>query len=122
MTRFFPTKVNNPCPICADTSGDCRTNQDDSLILCHGFIEQDSGVAGYKFQKTSANGVWGVHIPDDGKEFDQEKYQQYLEQKAEQERNRKQFLADNALDPDGRDVAIRKLARSVGLSDRTEKI
>ena len=121
MTRFFQTLTHNPCPICSDISGDCRTNGDDSLILCHSFIEQDSGVAGYKFVKTSSNGVWGVHVPDNGKEFDREKYEQYLAQKTEQERNKKQFLADNALHPDGRDKAIKKLARYIGLDDRSRQ-
>ena len=119
MKRFFPTKVNNPCPICADISGDCRTQDD--LILCHSFIQQDSGIAGYKFLKTSSNSVWGVHVPDNGKEFDREKYERYLAQKAEQERNKKQFLLDNALDAAGRDRAIRKLSRYVGLSDRSRE-
>ncbi|MEO0013631.1 MAG: hypothetical protein RLZZ535_2020 [Cyanobacteriota bacterium] len=80
-------------------------------------IEQDSGVAGFKWTKASSNGVWGVHVPNDGKEFDREQYERYLAQKEAQERNKKQFLADNALDADGRDQAIRKLARNIGLSD-----
>ena len=119
MTRFNPSKVNNPCPICGDITGDCRTQDD--LILCHSFIEQDSGIAGYKFLKTSSNSVWGVHVPDNGKEFDREKYERYLAQKAEQEKNKKQFLLDNALDADGRDKAIRKLSRYVGLSDSSRE-
>ena len=120
MPQFFPTKSNNPCPICGDTSGDCRTTQE-NLILCHSFIETDSGVAGYKFVKTSSNIVWGVHVPDNGKEFDKQKYERYKEQKAEQERNKKQFLADNALDANGRDRAIRKLSRYVGLDSSSRE-
>ena len=116
--RPLPTKVNNPCPICKDTSGDCRTNYDVSLILCHDFIELDSGVGGYKFIKTSSNGVWGVHVLDNGKEFNREQYERYLAQQEAQERNKKQFLADNALDAEGRDRAIRKLSRHVGSNDR----
>lgn len=115
--RFSPTNHRNPCPICEDASGDCRTTENE-LILCHSFIDIDSGVAGYKWTKASSNGVWGVHVPDNGKEFNREQYERYLAQKEAQERNKKQFLADNALDADGRDEAIRKLSRHVGLSDR----
>ena len=115
--RLLPTKVNNPCPICKDTSGDCRINYDESLILCHDFIEQDSGVGGYKFIKTASNPIWGVHVIDNGKEFNPELYERYLAQKQAQERDKKQFLADHALDAEGRDQAIRKLSRYLGLKD-----
>ena len=118
--RFNPTNHRNSCPICQDISGDCRTTQND-LVLCHSFIDVDSGVASYKWTKPSSNGVWGVHVPDDGKEFNREQYERYLARKEAQERDKKQFLADNALDADGRDQAIRKLARHVGLSDRDRK-
>ena len=115
--RFNPTNHRNPCPICQHTSGDCRTTPD-NLILCHSFIDADSGVAGFRWTKTSSNGVWGVHVPDDGKEFNPEQYERYLAQKEAQERDRKKFLADNALDADGRDEAIRKLSNYVRLNNR----
>ena len=118
--RLNPTKAYNPCPICSDTSGDCRIRSD-NLVLCHSFIEQDSGVGGYKFLKTSTNGVWGVHVIDQGQEFNREKYEQYLARKTAQEQDKKQFLADNALDAEERDQAIRKLSRSVGLSSRSRQ-
>ncbi|HEY9772144.1 MAG TPA: plasmid replication protein, CyRepA1 family, partial [Coleofasciculaceae cyanobacterium] len=115
--KFTPTNHRNPCPICQDTRGDCRTTED-NLILCHSFIEQDSGIAGWKWTKASSNGVWGVHVRDRGKDFNPEQYERYLAHKKAQQRNKKQFLADNALDADGRDKAIRKLDRNIGLSDR----
>lgn len=114
--RFISTKFNNPCPICQDISGDCRTTQD-NLVLCHSYIEEDSGLAGWKWRKPSENGVWGVHIFDDGKEYDRQQYQRHRELRKAQERNKKQFLTDNALDADGRERAIRKLARHLGLRD-----
>ena len=118
--RFNPTNHHNPCPICQDASGDCRTTPD-SLVLCHSFIDFDSGIAGWRWRGASSNGVWGVHVPDDGKEFNREQYERYLAQKEAQERDKKQFLAEEALDAEGRDKAIRKLARVVGLNDRCRK-
>jgi hypothetical protein len=115
--KFTPTNHHNSCPICQDTSGDCRTTED-NVILCHSFIDLDSGIAGFKWTKASSNGVWGVHVPDNGKEFNREQYERYQQLRAESERNKKQFLADNALNANGRDKAIRKLANYVGLSDR----
>lgn len=115
--KLIATTHRIPCPICTDTSGDCRVTQNE-LVLCHSFIDADSGVAGYKWLKPSSNGVWGVHVLDNGKEFNQEQYEQYLAKKEAQEKDKRQFLADNALDAEGRDQAIRKLARRVGLNDR----
>ncbi len=118
--RLIATKAYNPCPVCGDISGDCRIRSD-NLVLCHSFIEQDSGIGSYKFLKTADNGVWGVHVPDDGKGFNQEQYQRYKELKEEELRDKKQFLADNALDAEERDKAIRKLSNYVGLKERDRK-
>ncbi len=118
--KFTPTNHRNPCPICQDTSGDCRTTQD-NRILCHSFIDTDSGIGGWKWAKTSSNDVWGIHILDDGKKFNREQYERNQELRKAQKRVRQQFLADNALDADGRDKAIRKLSRYVGLSARDKQ-
>ncbi len=115
--KLTPTNYHRPCPICQDRSGDCRLIPN-HLILCHSFIDTDSGVGGWRWQKPSSNGVWGVHIPDNGKEFNREQYQRYQARKKAQERDREQFLANNALDADGRDRAIRRLSRYVGLNQR----
>lgn len=115
--KFTPTNRHNPCPICRDTSGDCRTTSD-KLILCHSFIDTDSGIGGWQWHKSSSNGIWGVHLVDDGQEYDREQYERYLAQKTAQELNKKQFLAQKALGADGRDPAIRKLSRYVGLNPR----
>lgn len=118
--KFIPTKQNNPCPICQNTSGDCRLGQN-NLVLCHSYIEQDSGIAGYRWTKTSSNGVWGVHARDNAQEFNRQQYELNKQIRQDQKRNQKQFLADNALNADGRDLAIRKLAAKVGLSDRDQQ-
>ncbi|MDJ0747422.1 MAG: hypothetical protein QNJ32_29345, partial [Xenococcaceae cyanobacterium MO_167.B27] len=118
--RLIPTKYHNPCPICSDISGDCRIRSD-NLILCHTYIQEDSGIGGYRFVKTSADGLWGVHAPDDGKEFNREQYERNKEIREELARNKKQFLEDNALDAIARDKAIRKLSRNIGLNKRARQ-
>ena len=118
--KYISTNHRNPCPLCQDTSGDCRTTET-GVILCHDFIHSDSGVAGYIWKKPASNGVWGIHAPDNGKEFDKEQYERHKAQKEAEKRDKKQFLADNALDAEGRDKAIRKLARHAGLSDRSRQ-
>ena len=115
--KFTPTNHRNPCPLCQNISGDCRITIDDN-IFCHSFLEDNSGVAGFKWIKSSSNGVWGIHVQDDGQQFDKQQYERYLELRAQKQRDKQQFLAINALDAPRRDRAIKKLARHVGLSDR----
>ncbi|MBD2062570.1 ATP-binding protein [Funiculus sociatus GB2-A5] len=64
MTKFAPTKRTSPCSICGDTSGDCR--QINTLVLCHNYIDNDAGVAGWKRIKSTKDAIWGVYAPDDG--------------------------------------------------------
>ncbi len=111
--RFTATNHHNPCPLCQDITGDCRLSE---IILCHDFIDTDSGMGGWKWLKPSSNGVWGVHVPDNGQEFDQERYERYLAEKQARKRNKHQFIADNALNRADRDQAIRQLSRHIGLN------
>ena len=34
MSAYIPTTRNNPCPVCGDTKGKCRTFADSSMVLC----------------------------------------------------------------------------------------
>ena len=117
--KFFPTRKNNPCPICSDTSGDCRTTES-SLILCHDHIDFDPNISGWKWLGTSSNSVWGKFIPDRGKQgdFDRELWQ---EEKEEQKRKQKEAYK-NALGRDERDREIKKILSQLSLSDRDRQM
>ncbi len=113
MAKFITTNRFNPCPICSDTSGDCRIVDD--TILCHDYIDQDSPVRGYKWLKLSSNGVWGVHIVDDGKQFDRDQWER---DKAQRDKQREQELEEikaKALPIKQRDKGYREIAHYLGL-------
>ncbi len=120
MNKLTPTNRLNPCPLCGDRSRDCRTSND-NLILCHGYIEQDSPISGWKWTKTSRNGVWGVHILDDGKTFDREQWEQDQLLREQQKLDRLNFLSKNALPAFERDIYYRKLSKYLGLEDHHRK-
>lgn len=63
MSKFIPTKKSNPCPVCSDTSGKCRTQNDSPIILCGNLGNGDSPI-GYRFVKPST-GIWNIFAPDD---------------------------------------------------------
>ena len=114
MAKFIPTTRFNPCPICSDTSGDCRIVDD--TILCHDYIDQESPVRGYKYLKPSSNGIWGIHVVDDGKQFDRDQWER---DKAQRDRKREQELEEikaKALPIKERNKGYRKIAHYLGLA------
>lgn len=65
--RFKSTSTRNPCPICGNTSGHCKSkagDRGDALIYCHNH-ESDPGqpIAGYKWLKACDG--WGIFAPVD---------------------------------------------------------
>lgn len=66
MTKFTPTRRGNNCPICGDSSGDCRIV--DEIVLCHSSVDTDAGIAGWKYLHADKSQVWGVYVPDTGRE------------------------------------------------------
>jgi hypothetical protein len=66
--RFTPTSKNAPCPICANSTGHCKTKEGskgDTLIHCHNHPNSPGQeINGYKWIKGDA-GEWGIFAPVD---------------------------------------------------------
>ena len=62
MSKFIPTKKSNSCPVCADSTGKCRTQNDSPLVLC-GNLGQGDAPIGYRYIKPST-GIWNIFAPD----------------------------------------------------------
>lgn len=58
----LPTKKINPCPVCGDESGKCRTfaDADRDLVLC---MSSDRAT-GFKFLGRDKSGLWNKMVPD----------------------------------------------------------
>ena len=65
MSGFTLHKKSDPCPICSDASGKCRTAES-GLVLCMSLVDGSASPAGYRFVKPSKNRLWGVWAVDDG--------------------------------------------------------
>ena len=61
--NFHPTIKKNPCPVCGDISGKCRTT-DTELVLCMNTLDAASTPTGWKFLGlTKGGGQWGKIVP-----------------------------------------------------------
>jgi hypothetical protein len=69
--KFAPTSKRNPCPICGNTSGHCKSKDGvngDTLIYCHNNqASPGQHIAGYKWIKAAAMAGWqgGIFAPVD---------------------------------------------------------
>lgn len=68
MATYIPTKSHNPCPVCADITGKCRTIENNPMVLCMPNTGASTSeiINGYKFTGVSKNGSWGKFYPYEG--------------------------------------------------------
>jgi hypothetical protein len=116
MTKFAPTKRTSPCSICGDTSGDCR--QVNTLALCHSYIDNDAGVAGWKRIKSTKDRIWGIYAPDNG--TNGKSWQDVAEEynrRRQHEREKELSKLNESLPIDERSAENRKLLLHLSLAD-----
>ena len=61
--KLIPTKRNNPCALCGNTSGNCR--ETDNVRLCMTHTTGYETVPGYRFAKLTKDGLWGIWVAND---------------------------------------------------------
>ena len=61
------TGKNNPCPVCGDVKGNCRTTASE-LVLCKNTLSQSDAPIGWTFRGAAKNPRWGNVAPDRGNE------------------------------------------------------
>ena len=112
MSNFELHKRNNPCPVCQDIKGDCRTIKDTGMVLCQTHINEDPDISGWKYLGVAKNPTWGMFVAaDKQRTFDRSTW---LKKKQERE-NRQKKATLNTLHRDGRNAAIRQLHKTLGL-------
>ncbi len=121
MAKFVPTKRGNPCPICDDTKGKCRSIQGSDTILCMSFADSDANAVGWKYLGLDKKQrLWGIYVPDDGKQDGRDREQRRAERAAEAERERQRELKtlSEALPLDERSAQNRRFLSGLNLDDR----
>jgi hypothetical protein len=61
---FIPTRRSNPCPLCSDTKGKCRSIE--HTLLCMTFADALDRIPGYRFIGRTKDDLWGKWVIDDG--------------------------------------------------------
>ncbi|NER98617.1 MAG: hypothetical protein F6J86_33140, partial [Symploca sp. SIO1B1] len=96
MSKFVTTKKSQPCEICGDTSGKCRTHRDGELLLCMTFSGSRLGEIenGYKCLGHTKDGLWAKFKLDNTHEWTEQQRQEWKFQ--QQQRQKQQALLDEA--------------------------
>jgi hypothetical protein len=79
MSKFTPTRRNNPCPICENSSGKCREHSDKELFLCMTYADARLGEIqnGHKCVKAAKGGNWASFKLDNTQEWSEERRQEW---------------------------------------------
>lgn len=75
-SKIRPTTKSNPCPVCGDVKGKCRTIDSEPIALCGNTAKGDEP-SGWSYRKPASNPLWNVFAPDDGN--DSQSWQDRLE-------------------------------------------
>ena len=67
MSRYISTKRSNPCPVCGDSKGKCRTLADSRMVYCmeNMGIGRGAILNGYYCLGDTSNDLWAKFIPED---------------------------------------------------------
>jgi len=121
VSRFTPTKQGNPCQVCSDTTGKCRTT--DTVHLCMTVSDE---VPGFKYLGKTKDGLWSKYVLDDGRDLNWTEADRQIWQRQQQTIKSQRALAEktaraNSLDLITRDREYRKLLSQLTLSATDRK-
>lgn len=118
-SKPIPTRRHNPCPICGNTTGDCRTAGE--IVLCQKSPEGQLPSTAYRFIRPSKDGTWGVYAPGQSEKRSSTEIDAFRRQQIE--RQQRQIAEHrNGLTVVERDQNIRAIATHVGLKDSHRKM
>lgn len=101
--KLLITTRNNPCPICGDTKGKCRTSL--PLVLCMNEFEGRFTPQGFKYLGLTKDGLWGKYLEIS------DRPDRYIPPQREE----KPIKKEESLSEKERDRAIRAISSALGL-------
>ncbi len=128
MSKYTPTKRGNPCEICGNISGKCRTSEIEfggksaALHLCMEYPD-DANAPDFKYLGQTKDGLWGKYVSllDCDRQLDseaeRERWRREQELKIQQRLEAEQRRHAESLSEAKRDKEIRKILGQLSLSD-----
>ena len=101
------------CPVCQGAKKDCRQNNKTSLIHCR---DTSANPIDYVFRGQDALGFGMWAYKSDAQQWNQERREQWQRERQADQNRRLAHHAKTALPVEDLDIAIRKLARYLGLT------
>lgn len=126
MSNFTPTRKTDPCPICSDVSGKCRSHQGGEIFLCMAYSDSRLGesVNKHKCIKQNQGKGWSTWKIDNSAEWTEEQRLEWQlrnqQRKARLEIEESQRQA-TALLVEEKDKQYRKLLAELPLEDDDRK-
>ncbi len=114
-SKFRPTSPGLSCPICGDTTGDCRILTDGN-VLCH-TAAYESGLEtnGYKFIKTCGPAPWGYFVQNEAYRLDGVRLEALIKPRKRDKDKREKRQLKEALSSQDFDSIFRRLHGPTGL-------
>jgi hypothetical protein len=120
MTNLYPTNRKNPCPVCENTTGNCRTHVEEELVLCMTYVDTKKFdvIDGFKCLGQTKDGTWAKFKPieldtyQQNQQHDPERVNRQAREKAErlaQEKIELEYQFNQALTPELRHKEYSKL-------------
>lgn len=90
--KLAPTNINNPCPVCGDTTGRDRHATEDKAWLCaeHSSVRRCQVVGEFKCVSHSKCGFWAVFKVDNSHEWSEEQRREWQAKQTRRQQRSKQ--------------------------------
>lgn len=106
--KLAPTSINNPCPICGDTTGRDRHATEDEAWFCaeHSSIKKFGVVGEFKCVSHSKDGFWAIFKLDNSREWSQEQRENWRAKQARRQQRNKQRAKEIQLKEQQRALSV----------------
>ncbi|BDA75905.1 hypothetical protein CAL7716_100710 (plasmid) [Calothrix sp. PCC 7716] len=87
--KIARTSKRNGCQVCGGQDSKCGWLPDSNIHFCMNINDAISAPPGWKYRGETRNGLWGMFVPDTGKQYTEEEIAAYKQRKIEEELRRR---------------------------------
>jgi hypothetical protein len=114
--KIARTSKHNGCRVCNGKDSKCGWLPDTNIHFCMNINDAISAPPGWKYIGETRNGMWGMFVPDTGKQYTDEEIAAYKQHKAEEELKRR-LRHTESLSETSRHNQLTKLVNQLPLNE-----